>query len=99
MRIAFLDDYQAVALKMADWSKLPQDVELVSFRDHVADEDQLVDRLSPYDAICRVRERTEFPRRVLERLPRLKLLLATGIRNNRSIDLPAAEAQIGRAHV
>ena len=91
MRIAFLDDYQSVALRMADWSRLPKDVELVSFADHVADEDALVARLKGFDAVCRVRERTAFLRSVLERLPDLKLLLATGIRNARSIDLAAAE--------
>lgn len=90
MRIAFLDDYQSVALSMADWSQLPRDSELVAFADHVKDEDRLVARLAEFDAVCRVRERTEFPRRVLERLPRLKLLLATGLRNTRSIDLKAA---------
>ncbi|MBM9593880.1 D-2-hydroxyacid dehydrogenase family protein [Roseitranquillus sediminis] len=91
MRIAFLDDYQSVALDMADWSRLPDNVELVSFTDHAGGEDALVARLSDFDAVCRVRERTPFPRSVLERLPRLKLLLATGIRNSRSIDLAAAE--------
>src|SRR3546814_4984969 len=90
MRIAFLDDYQSVALSMADWERLPGDVELVSFADHVVDEERLIARLSEFDAVCRERERTEFPRRVLERLPSLNLLLATGIRNARTIDLKAA---------
>src|SRR3546814_20491924 len=74
----------------ADGGRVPGDVELVSFADHVVDEERLIARLSEFDAVCRVRERTEFPRRVLERLPRLKLLLATGIRNARTIDLKAA---------
>src|SRR3546814_11134378 len=89
MRIAFLDDYQSVALSMADWERLPGDVELVSFADNVVDEERLIARLSEFDAVCRVRERTEFHRRVLERLPRLKLLLAPGIRNDRQTDLTA----------
>jgi phosphoglycerate dehydrogenase-like enzyme len=90
MRLAVLDDYQAVTLKIVDWSKLPG-VTVVPFTDHVFDEDQLVARLSDFDAIMRIRERTEFPRSVLTRLPRLKLLLATGMRNSLSIDLPAAK--------
>ena len=94
MRIAILDDYQSVALKMADWRLLPDSVEVVSFTDHVYDEDALVERLKDFDAVSRMRERTEFPRRVLERLPRLKLLLATGRRNSDTIDLEAA-AELG----
>jgi phosphoglycerate dehydrogenase-like enzyme len=89
MRIAILDDYQASTLKLADWNSVPG-VTAVPFTDHVHDEDQLVDRLSEFDGVLRIRERTEFPRSTLERLPKLKLLLATGMRNARSIDLPAA---------
>lgn len=89
IRVAALDDYQGVALQYADWKRLP-DVEMVPFRDHVHDEDELVARLAGFDAVLRIRERTEFPRSVLVRLPRLKLLLATGLRNARSIDLAAA---------
>lgn len=92
MRIAILDDYQSVALSMADWSVLPADVEIVSFTDHAANEDALVERLQSFDAVSRMRERTQFPRRVLERLPRLKLLLATGRRNGATIDIAAAHA-------
>jgi phosphoglycerate dehydrogenase-like enzyme len=89
MRIAILDDYQASALKLGDWSSIPN-ATVVPFTDHVHDEKQLIDRLSEFDAVLRIRERTEFPRSTLEKLPRLKLLLATGMRNARSIDLRAA---------
>jgi phosphoglycerate dehydrogenase-like enzyme len=92
MRIAVLDDYQGLALKLADWSKAPG-VAVVPFRDHVADENELVARLQDFDGVLRIRERTAFPRSVLERLPRLKLLLATGMRNSRSIDLATADAR------
>src|SRR5262245_11826168 len=91
MRIAILDDYQSVALSCAAWHELPRECELVVFADHEKDEDRLVARLSEFDAVSRIRERTEFPRGVLERLPKLKLLLATGLRNDRSIDLQAAQ--------
>ena len=90
MRLAVLDDYQGVALQIVDWSRVPE-VDVVPFRDHVHDEDQLVARLAEFDAVLRIRERTEFPRHVLERLPRLKLILATGMRNTRSLDLQAAD--------
>ncbi len=90
MRIAVLDDYQGLTHTIVDWSKAPG-VTVVPFTDHVHDEDQLVARLQDFDGIMRIRERTEFPRRVLERLPKLKLLLATGMRNRLSIDLDAAK--------
>ena len=90
MRLAILDDYQGVALQIVDWSRVPQ-VAVVPFRDHVHEQDQLVARLAEFDAVMRIRERTEFPRSVLERLPRLKLILATGMRNARSLDLQAAD--------
>ena len=90
MRIAILDDYQSVALSIGGWERLPDDVRVVAFTDHVQDENHLVARLEDFDVVCRMRERTEFPRRILERLPRLKLICATGLRNFDSIDLAAA---------
>jgi phosphoglycerate dehydrogenase-like enzyme len=90
MRLAVLDDYQAVTSTIVDWSKL-KGVTVVPFTDHVHEEAELVARLENFDAVMRIRERTEFPRSVLEKLPRLKLLLATGMRNARSIDMAAAK--------
>ena len=89
MKVAVLDDYQDVALKMADWSALPDGWEPVVFRDHLADEDQLVERLQGFDAVIGMRERTPFPRSVLARLPDLRLLITTGARNA-SYDVAAA---------
>ncbi|WP_076998501.1 D-2-hydroxyacid dehydrogenase family protein [Variovorax sp. KK3] len=89
MRVALLDDYQGVALRHGDWTKV-EGATVVPFRDHVHDEDELASRLADFDAVLRIRERTEFPRSLLARLPRLKLILATGIRNKDSIDLAAA---------
>jgi phosphoglycerate dehydrogenase-like enzyme len=88
-RIAVLDDYQSVAATYADWSRLPEPAEVVEFHDSVADADALVARLAPFDVVVAMRERTPFPRTVLERLPNLKLLVTTGARNA-SIDVPAA---------
>ena len=88
-RIALLDDYQNVARKMADWSALPSGTEVVAFPDHLTEEDALVARLSDFDIVMAMRERTPFPRSVISRLPALKLLVTAGMRNA-SIDLDAA---------
>ena len=88
-RIAVLDDYQYVAASFADWSQLPEPVEVVEFSSSVGDEDRLVTRLQPFDVLVAMRERTPFPRRVLDRLPQLRLLVTTGMRNA-AIDLAAA---------
>ncbi len=88
-RVALLDDYQDVALQMADWQSLPADVEVQVFRDHLSDEDALAERLGNIDIIMAMRERTPFQRSLLERLPNLKLLITAGMRNA-SIDLQAA---------
>ena len=89
MRIAVLDDYQNVALDLADWSALPSSAEIEVFQDHLADEERLVARLQGFDAVIGMRERTPFPRSVLSQLPGLKLLITTGGRNA-SFDVDAA---------
>ena len=88
-RVALLDDYQGVALSMADWKSLPTGTEVVVFKDHLADEDALAARLADFDIVMALRERTPFPRALLERLPKLKLLITAGMRNA-SIDMKAA---------
>jgi phosphoglycerate dehydrogenase-like enzyme len=88
-RVALLDDYQNVALHMADWSSLPADVEVKAFQNHLADEDALVARLQDFDIIMAMRERTPFQRSLFARLPQLRLLITSGMRNA-SIDLQAA---------
>lgn len=90
MRIAVLDDYQNYSARWGGWSRIA-DLEVAAFRDHAATEDDLVARLSGFDVVMRIRERAAFPRNVLTRLPNLKLILATGIRNADSIDLAAAQ--------
>ncbi len=89
MKVAVLDDYQDVALQLADWDALPEGWEPVVFRDHLADEDALVERLQGFDGVIGMRERTAFPRTVLTRLPELRLLITTGGRNA-SFDVEAA---------
>src|SRR5271168_4406028 len=90
MKVAILDDYQNVALDLADWSAVARRAEITVFNDHLADPDAVVARLLPFDVICVMRERTPLPRALIERLPQLKLIASTGTRNP-SIDAVAAE--------
>jgi phosphoglycerate dehydrogenase-like enzyme len=89
-RIAVLDDYQNVALSLADWSALDDRATITVFNDHLADPDVVVERLQPFDIVCVMRERTPMTRAIIERLPKLRLIASTGSRNA-SIDLKAAE--------
>ncbi|UNB53032.1 D-2-hydroxyacid dehydrogenase family protein [Mycolicibacterium sp. YH-1] len=89
IRIAVLDDYQNVALSMADWSPVTARASVTVFADHVFDADELVARLAPFDVVFVMRERTPLPRSILERLPRLRMIASTG-NVNASIDTEAA---------
>jgi len=89
VRVAVLDDYQDVALKMTDWSVLPSDVQVQVFRDHLADPQDVAQRLRGFEIVVAMRERTPFPSRLLAELPQLKLLITTGMRNA-SINVEAA---------
>ena len=93
VQVGVLDDYQDVAMKMADWGGLPSDTEVQAFKDHLSDQDDLVERLKDFPILVAMRERTPFPHPLLERLPRLRLLVTTGMRNA-SIDTEAA-AELG----
>jgi phosphoglycerate dehydrogenase-like enzyme len=92
-RLGILDDYQGVTLRMGPWDRLPESLQIEVFRDTIADPEALVARLAPFDALLIMRERTPFPRALLERLPNLRLLVTTGGRN-RGIDLEAC-AELG----
>ena len=81
MNVAILDDYQNVALRLADWSAVRRHAEITVFNDHVADPSAVVERLRPFDAICVMRERTPLTREILQQLPNLKLIASTGPRN------------------
>ena len=89
LNVAVLDDYQGVALEMADWRVLSPECHVQVFRDHVADLDALVERLRDFEVVTCMRERTPFGRDLLERLSNLRLLVTTGMRNA-AIDLKAA---------
>jgi phosphoglycerate dehydrogenase-like enzyme len=90
MRVAILDDYQDVALSMADWSEVAARADITVFTDHLADQDAVAERLAPFEVVCVMRERTPLPRSVIERLPRLKMIASTGP-FNASIDVAAAK--------
>jgi phosphoglycerate dehydrogenase-like enzyme len=86
-----LDDFQGVATRSADWSVLEGEVEVVALREHIADEDDLAAALADFDIVVTLRERVPFPGSLIARLPRLRLLVASGMRNS-VIDYAAAEA-------
>lgn len=90
IRVAVLDDYQNVALQMADWSPVAEHADITVFNDHVFDADELVARLSPFDVIAVMRERTPLSRSIIERLPNLKMIASTGP-FNAAVDTAAAE--------
>jgi phosphoglycerate dehydrogenase-like enzyme len=89
-RCAILDDYQNVALKVADWSKVAGELDIKVLNEHLGGQENVVKALQGFDIICAMRERTAFPRAVIEKLPDLKLLITTGLRNA-SIDVAAAK--------
>jgi phosphoglycerate dehydrogenase-like enzyme len=90
MQVAILDDYQDVALTMADWSQVAARATITVFNDHLADPDAVVRRLAPFDVVCVMRERTPLTRDVIERLPQLKMIASTGP-FNAAIDVDAAK--------
>jgi phosphoglycerate dehydrogenase-like enzyme len=95
MNVAILDDYQHVALRLADWSGVRRHAEITVFNDHIADPSAVVERLRPFDVVCVMRERTPLTREILQQLPNLRLIASTGPRNA-SIDSQTA-ADLGIA--
>jgi hypothetical protein len=81
VRIAVLDDYQSVALSIADWSGLDKRATITVFNDHLADPDGVVARFQGFDIVCVMRERTPMTRATVARLPRLRLIASTALRN------------------
>jgi phosphoglycerate dehydrogenase-like enzyme len=89
IQVAILDDYQGVALRLADWQSLHPAAQIRSFIDHIDDREALGHRLHVFDCLVLMRERTPMPRALLERLPNLRLIVTAGMRNA-AIDLEAA---------
>ena len=92
VRMGILDDWEGCAERWVDWAAVLPDVELTIHRDHLEERDALVERLSSYDIVMLMRERTPISAEVLDALPRLRLLVTTGMRN-RSLDIPAVHAR------
>jgi phosphoglycerate dehydrogenase-like enzyme len=90
IKIAVLDDYQGVALTMADWKTVQQRAGVTVFNDHLVDEAEIINRLLPFEIVCVMRERTPLNRQILSQLSNLKLIISTG-RRNASIDEKAVE--------
>ncbi|MGV9761233.1 D-2-hydroxyacid dehydrogenase family protein [Streptomyces tricolor] len=91
LRCAVLDDFQGVATESADWSVIAEQVEVVALREHLDGEEALAAALADYDIVVTLRERVPFPGSLIARLSRLKLLIASGMRNS-VIDYAAAQA-------
>ena len=90
MKLAILDDYMQVAMKSADWAGIRQrGVEITVFDKAFASVDDAAAKLAPFEIVNLLRERTHFPRALIERLPKLKLIAMTG-RRAPSLDIAAA---------
>lgn len=90
LKCAILDDYQNVAHNFADWSKISDKVEINSFHSHFNNENEVVESIKDFEIVIIMRERTPFSESLFARLPKLKLLVTSGMRNA-SIDITAAQ--------
>ncbi|MFD4005271.1 D-2-hydroxyacid dehydrogenase family protein [Streptomyces rubiginosohelvolus] len=89
LRCAVIEDFQSVATTVVDWSSVTDDVEIVTFTEHLATVDEAASALDGFDIVVTLRERVPFPAELFDRLPRLRLLVASGMRNS-VIDFDAA---------
>ncbi|MFE3665384.1 D-2-hydroxyacid dehydrogenase family protein [Streptomyces sp. NPDC059164] len=89
LRCAVIEDFQSVATTVVDWSPVTDDVEIVPFTGHLATVDEAAAALDGFDIVVTLRERVPFPAELFDRLPRLRLLVASGMRNS-VIDFDAA---------
>ncbi|WDT90396.1 D-2-hydroxyacid dehydrogenase family protein [Streptomyces sp. SCSIO-PteL053] len=89
LRCAVIEDFQSVATTVVDWSAVTDDVEIVTFTEHLATVDEVAAALDGFDIVVTLRERVPFPAELFARLPRLRLLVASGMRNS-VIDFDAA---------
>ena len=91
MKIAILDDYFSRAQSYAKWESFPN-LSFTFFNSHVSDTSELIEMLTLFDAVGLMRERTPFPKEIINALPNLKLIVTSGMRNA-AIDLDAAKAR------
>lgn len=93
MKLAILDDYQRLALASADWERLRRrGLEISIFHEAFASSDEAARKLAPFEVLVLMRERTPFPRELIERLPKLEFIALTGLRSA-SLDLEACSAR------
>lgn len=93
MRVSILDDYQGIAFDMADWSPLrDRGIEIAVERFPFSDEADVLRSLADSEIVCAMRERTAFPKHIVDKLPKLKLLITTGMRNA-SFDMEALKVK------
>ncbi|MGW5676837.1 D-2-hydroxyacid dehydrogenase family protein [Streptomyces sp. NPDC003860] len=92
LRCAVLDDYQGIAGSLADWSRIADRVDTRFIGEHLGSHDDVVRAVGECEIVVVMRERTPFPAELLDRLPRLRLLVTSGMRNA-AIDLKAAAAR------
>jgi len=90
LRCAILDDYTQVTLRMADWAKIGDRVDLTVFNAPFVSTEAAAKALADFEIICAMRERTPFPRALFAALPKLKLMITSGMRNA-AIDMEAAK--------
>lgn len=89
LRCAVIEDFQSVATTVVDWSPVTDDIEIVTFTEYLATVDEAAAALDGFDIVVTLRERVPFPAELFARLPRLRLLVASGMRNS-VIDFDAA---------
>jgi len=95
IKLALLDDYQKVALRLADWDRLKKrGIEITVFHEPFASVDDAVQKLAPFQILGLLRERTAFPRALIEKLPNLKFMVLTGARAASLDDKAATERGI-----
>ena len=95
IKLALLDDYQKVALKFGDWDRLrKRGVEITVFNEPFSSVEDAAKKLAPFDALQLLRERTPFPRALIEKLPNLKFMVLTGLRASSLDDKAATERKI-----
>ena len=93
MKLAILDDYQQLALKSADWDRLrKRGLEVTVFHEAFASQADAAAKLAPFEVLILMRERTPFPRELIDKLPKLKFMALTGLRSA-SLDLAACSAR------
>lgn len=91
-QIAVIDDYQELARGLADWSAVDARADVTVFTRPWRDEEEIANKLAPFEVVVLLRERTAFPARLIERLPNLRMVAMTGNRTS-TLDLAACKAR------